>query len=101
MFAYMFAIELKFQANIIWEPSLNIEGCTSVPDYAQEPGILMLSGWGAQGFFPGGTGVSHLAKILSIPPPIWHLSPFLDQGLSPPPIEVRPWKFEKVKCDYF
>ena len=39
-----------------------------------------------QGFFLGGTGGSpHLAKILSIPPPIWHLSPFLDQGLSPPP----------------
>ena len=36
------------------------------------------------GFFPGGgLGVPQLAKILSIPP-IRHLSPFLDQGLSPP-----------------
>ena len=36
-------------------------------------------------FFPGGGlgGPPHPAKILPIPP-IWHLSPFLDQGLSPP-----------------
>ena len=48
-----------------------------------------------QGLFPGGMGG----------PPIWqkfcqspirHLSPFLDQGLSPL-AEVRPWKFEKFK----
>ena len=46
-----------------------------------------------QGFFLGGTGGSpHPAKILPIPP-IRHLSPFLDQGLSPPPAEVRPRKF--------
>ena len=30
-------------------------------------------------------------------PLIRHLSPFLDQGLSPPPAEVRPRKFEKFK----
>ena len=38
----------------------------------------------------------HPAKILPIPPHIRHLSPFLDQGLSPP-AEVRPRKFEKFK----
>ena len=51
-----------------------------------------------QGFFPGGGG-------LGVPPsgenfanpPIRHLSPFLDQGLFPPPAEVRPRKFEKFK----
>ena len=44
----------------------------------------------------GGAGGSpHPAKILPIPP-IRHLSPFLDQGLSPP-AEVRPRKFEKFK----
>ena len=50
-----------------------------------------------QGFFPGGGlgGSPHPAKILPIPP-IRHLSPFLDQGLSPP-AEVRPRKFEKFK----
>ena len=31
------------------------------------------------------------------PPLIQHLSPFLDQGLSPPPAEVHPQKFEKFK----
>ena len=36
------------------------------------------------GFFPGGTGGPHPAKILLIPS-IRHLSPFLDQGLSSPP----------------
>ena len=46
-----------------------------------------------QGFFLGGLGGPHLVKILPIPP-IRHLSPFLDQGLSPP-AEVRPRKFEK------
>ena len=29
--------------------------------------------------------------------PIQHLSPFLDQGLSPLPAKVRPRKFEKFK----
>ena len=49
-----------------------------------------------QGFFPGGDGgPPNPAKILPIPP-IRHLSPFLDQGLSPP-AEVRPRKFEKFK----
>ena len=49
------------------------------------------------GFFSWGDwGVPpHPAKILPIPP-IWHLSLFLDQGLSPP-AEVRPRKFEKFK----
>ena len=40
-----------------------------------------------QGFFLGGLGVPHPAKILLIPP-IRHLSPFLDQGLSPQPMFV-------------
>ena len=35
-----------------------------------------------QVFFQGGLGVPHPVKILSIPHR--HLSPFLDQGLSPP-----------------
>ena len=45
------------------------------------------------GFFPGGVSPSgeNFAN-----PPIRHLSPFLDQGLSPP-AEVRPRKFEKFK----
>ena len=43
-----------------------------------------------QGFFLGGTGgPPQLAKILSIPP-IQHLSPFLDQGLSPPQARFVP-----------
>ena len=47
------------------------------------------------GFFPGGVGVPHPAKILPIPSPIRQLSSFLDQGLSPP-AEVRPRKVEKL-----
>ena len=49
------------------------------------------------GFFSCGGrlgGSPHPAKILPIPPPIWHLSPFLDQGLSPPSRGSSPkiWK---------
>ena len=55
------------------------------------------SNWGSSGFSPTGFfswggddwGSPHPAKILPIPPPIRHLSPFLDQGLSPP-AEVWP-----------
>ena len=46
------------------------------------------------GFFLGGWGVPHPAKILPIPP-IQHLSPFLDQGLSPA-AEVRPRKLKNL-----
>ena len=46
-----------------------------------------------QGFFPGGVPPS--GKNFANPPNR-HLSPFLDQGLSPP-AEVRPRKFEKFK----
>ena len=50
-----------------------------------------------QFFFPGGTRGSPIRWKFCQFPPIQHLSPFLDQGLSPPPAEVRPWKFEKFK----
>ena len=43
-----------------------------------------------QGFFLFGK------NFANPPPSIRHLSPFLDQGLSPP-AEVRPQKFEKFK----
>ena len=50
-----------------------------------------------QGFFPGGDwGGPPIRQKFCQSPPIWHLSPFLDQGLSPP-AEVRPRKFEKLK----
>ena len=49
-----------------------------------------------QGFFPGGDWGPPSGKNFANPPPIRHLSPFLDQGLSPP-AEVRPQKFEKFK----
>ena len=45
------------------------------------------------GFFPGGFPIRQ--KFCQSP--LRHLSPFLDQGLSPPPAEVRPPKFEKFK----
>ena len=49
------------------------------------------------GFFPGGLGVPSSGENFANPP-IRHLSPFLDQGLSnPPPADVRPRKFEKFK----
>ena len=47
------------------------------------------------GFFSRGTGGPPSSKSF-VEPPIRHLSPFLDQGLSPP-AEVRPRKFEKFK----
>ena len=43
----------------------------------------------------GGLGVPQSGKNL-VNHPIRHLSPFLDQGLSPP-AKVCPWKFEKFK----
>ena len=48
----------------------------------------------AQGFFPGGLGGPPIQRKVCQSPP--SLSPFLDQGLSPP-AEVCPWKFEKFK----
>ena len=50
-------------------------------------------------FFMGETeGSPHPAKFCQFPP-IRHLSPFLDQGLSLP-AEVRPRKFEKSKYTF-
>ena len=51
--------------------------------------------WGGRVFSWGGLGVPHPAKILSIP--LRHLSLLLDQACSPPPTEVRPRKFEKIR----
>ena len=53
------------------------------------------------GFFPGGGGQGGLGgptirQKFFQSPPIRHLSPFLDQGLSPLAV-VRPQKFEKFK----
>ena len=50
------------------------------------------------GFFSGGgTGGPPIRRnFCQSPPPHRHLSPFLDQGLSPP-AEVCPRKFEKIK----
>ena len=45
-------------------------------------------------FFPGGGFPPSGENFAN--PPIRHLSPFLDQGLSPP-AEVRPQKFEKFE----
>ena len=48
-----------------------------------------------QGFFPGGTrGVPPSGENFANPPPIRYLSPFLDQGLSPPSQGSSPkiWK---------
>ena len=47
------------------------------------------------GFFPGGMGVPPSSENFANPP-IQHLSPFLDQGLSPA-AGVRPSKIEKFK----
>ena len=51
---------------------------------------------GLRGFFLGDGRSPYTAKMLPIPP-IRHLSPFLDKGLSPPPAKVHPRKFEKFK----
>ena len=48
-----------------------------------------------QGFSWGDWGSPPSGKNF-VNPPIWHLSPFLDQGLSYP-AEVRPRKFEKFR----
>ena len=50
-----------------------------------------------QGFFPGGQGSPIWRKFCQSP--IWNLSPFLDQGLSPQ-AEVRPRKFETFKYTF-
>ena len=50
----------------------------------------------SQGVFLGGLGDPHLAKILSIPPSDTWLR-FWIKACPPPPAEVRPPKFEKLK----
>ena len=47
-------------------------------------------------FSLGGTGGPPIRQKFCQSPPIRHLSPFLDQGLSPP-AKVRPRKFEKFR----
>ena len=48
------------------------------------------------GFFPRGTGGSPIRRKFCQSSPIWHLSPFLGQGLSPPPpsrgLSPKIWK---------
>ena len=48
-----------------------------------------------QGFFPGGTGGPPSGENFANPP-IRHLSPFLDQSLSPPPSRGSSPKIWKI-----
>ena len=81
-------------------PAVNPTIATSVYGSAQNiliqwiPALLRLV---SRVFSWGGLGGPPIQRKFCQSPPIWHLSPFLDQGLSPPPAEVRPQKFEKFK----
>ena len=72
-------VTLKFYQQSQCESHKGTPFCTQV-SHADDLGLSN------QVFFPGGTGGSPSGKnFVNPPPPIRHLSQFLDQGLSPQP----------------
>ena len=79
----------------------NVDDLCNLQSSSSEPQRPMYAG-----FFPGGDwGVPPSSKNF-VNPPIQHLSPFLDQGLSPPQPRFFPENLKNlnifcVKFDYF